>query len=531
MPVVRAISRPDDLIRIRRHSLIAASLLLMLSDPPQASAGSILDYIRSYDLNDYALGFAVSTIQSPYIGGEPTRFAYPYLTSFRHDAFTDDWLIIREGNLGARWVGKSGWVLGVVGRLQFSGTGSAQVDELLGVDDRKWTVEVAPLVGYRSWPVHLDYRIYKEVFDRHDGLTSEFTLSYPTEGPWGHLVPAVRVIRFDGSYTGYYFGVSPTEATPSIPVYEPGAATNLELRLNWGYALTEKWLLSGHIASEWLDSSIKDSPLIDQDQVWSVNIGAAYNADVFRSREYGDDTLMLPGFEFRVGAFRNSVDTTIRKDGSDGSPSREIDVEDILGVDDQRSVMQVDAIARINPFHRLEFGHFELGRHSSTTLATDITFGDETFTAGTVVDTRVETRVSRISYGFSLMNDAQKELGVMGGVHVSRAKIDMSSGETGQTERSEITAPLPVVGVYGHVFLGDKMLLAARLHVFRMQFDNYEGSLNYAYLGLQRFFGDNFGVGLGYNYYSMNLDSRDADVNGSIRVIHRGPIVFLSAFF
>ena len=54
-----------------------------------ANAGGILDYIRNYDLNDYALGVSYSVSQRPYIGAENSSFAYPYLTSFRHNAFTD----------------------------------------------------------------------------------------------------------------------------------------------------------------------------------------------------------------------------------------------------------------------------------------------------------------------------------------------------------------------------------------------------------------------------------------------------------
>ena len=29
-----------------------------------------MDYIRAYDLNDYALGLSVSASQSPYVGGD-----------------------------------------------------------------------------------------------------------------------------------------------------------------------------------------------------------------------------------------------------------------------------------------------------------------------------------------------------------------------------------------------------------------------------------------------------------------------------
>ena len=76
-------------------------LLGILVTGQNAFAGRLLDYIRNYDLNDYALGISLSLGETPYTGADNSAFAYPYLTSFRDSAFTDDWILIREGSLGA----------------------------------------------------------------------------------------------------------------------------------------------------------------------------------------------------------------------------------------------------------------------------------------------------------------------------------------------------------------------------------------------------------------------------------------------
>jgi hypothetical protein len=64
-----------------------------------------------------------------------------------------------------------------------------------------------------------------------------------------------------------------------------------------------------------------------------------------------------------------------------------------------------------------------------------------------------------------------------------------------------------------------------------MDFHRYEGSLNFATLDWQRRFGENFSVGLAYNYYELNLDSHDNDVRGSLEVRHHGPELFLNVGF
>ena len=81
--------------------LVVAMLALVLV-PAVAEAGKWLDYLRKYDLNDYALGLAVTTTQNPYLGSSNSTYAYPYLTSFQHPSFTDGWLVVRNGGMGLR---------------------------------------------------------------------------------------------------------------------------------------------------------------------------------------------------------------------------------------------------------------------------------------------------------------------------------------------------------------------------------------------------------------------------------------------
>jgi hypothetical protein len=517
--------------RCRRLLRLPVAVVAMLLAAHAAMAGSILDYIRNYDLNDYALGVAYSFGQKPYLDGGNSGFAYPYLTSFRHIAFTDDWLILSGGDVGARWVSDSGLILGGVGRIKTHGTGDTDVGDVLEIDVRKWTVEVAPLVGWRRWPVHFEYKHYWEVFNRHGGSTGELEASFPMEFDWGYLVPAAALIRNDATHNRYYYGVEETPLLPEREAYVPGASLNPKLSLEWGFAIREKWLLSGSVGHEWLDTAITDSPIVGRETLWSANVGVAYNADIFQAREFDGDRFSLPRFEFRAGIFRDSIDSKVIRRPVDGGPSEEIDVEDLLGITERTDVWQVDAIWRLGDFHRLEFGHFQLSRDSQAVLQQDITIGDHFFPEGTEVATRADTRTTRIAYGFSLMNDAQKELGVMAGIHITKYESEILSIGTGDSEKARVSTPLPVVGAYGSVALGSKTTLGARLHMFRMEFDHYEGSLNYIYLGVHHSFSDQLGAGIGYNYYAMNLDSSEGDLRGSLRLRHRGPLVYGSIYF
>jgi len=496
-----------------------------------AAAGSVLDYIRDYDLNDYAIGIGVSAEQNLYLGAKNGAYAYPYLTSFRHSSFTDDWVLIRDGELGFRWITDSGWELGAIGRIQTLGLGNPETDDLLGVADRKWALELGPTIGWRGWPVHVNWTTYVEPTSRHDGLASQLAFLLPMEWSRGYFIPSFEVGHQSDDYNEYYYSVTAAEATPTRPAYTGGASNNVAVRLRWGYALSDKWLLSGKLGLEWLDEEITASPIVDREQVFSAGIALAYNANVFRPREYDGSSRTWPKFDIRLSGFVDGIDTKVARDTSDGIPGFETDIEDFLGASDEETVLQIDGTMRIGNYHRLEFGYFELGRNSSTILASDLSFGDEVFTTGTEVDVVVDAKVFRAGYSYSLIRNSQLDFGVMAGVHVISLATDILADSTNQRVRSRAGTPLPVIGAHASVFLGEKSTLGAKLQVFRTDFDRYEGSLNYATLDYQYRVIDNFSVGVGYNFYGMKLTSRDSNVNGFLKVRHHGPAFFLTAGF
>lgn len=233
----------------------------------------------------------------------------------------------------------------------------------------------------------------------------------------------------------------------------------------------------------------------------------------------------------RIGAFFNSVSTELSRGTTDGAPGVAIDLERELGTPDNETAREFSAVRRIGDHHRLELGYFELARFSSTSLSEDLGFGDETFAAGAELSTSVDYSSLRLSYTFFLMRDSQKELGVMGGVHQTRFAADLRSAGTQQIAQSRSSTPLPVIGLNAAVFFGDKTTLRARVHIFRTDFNQHEGSLNYAALDLERQLGDSFSLGIGYSFYGTKLTSRDEALNGQLNIRHHGPVLFATFGF
>ena len=507
--------------------LVLAGLAALQS--PNAFAGRLLDFIRAYDLNDYALGASVSVSQTPYAGTDNSVFAYPYLTSFRHAAFTDDWLLIRDENLGVRYVTQSDWEFGVIGRIQTLGIGGNENPNLSGLDERNWAIEAGPLVGWRGSLLQAHLRSYWEVPNRHSGTTSELELSLPMEFSRGFVVPALTFKYLSSDYSNYYFGVSDREVTSTRSAYQPGAAVNTQIGLYLGYELTPRWLLKASSSLELLDSSISRSPIVGRDRLLSASLGFAYNADVFQAKDHVslDNDRKV---ELRASAFNSRMSSDARKDGASGVGDA-VGFEDFLGVSNRENVFLAEVFFRVGFYHRFELSVFETDRGTTATLQDDFAFGEELFLAGTEVDSTFDTRRLRFAYSYSLMRDSQKELGVSAGISYNRVEVSIEADSTQQSETVTVDSPLPTMGVFGSVAFRQSWRLGAELSLFAMDIDRYSGYSGHVGLTLDRQFGEQFAAGVGYDLYATRLKAGDDDLRGLIRFRNYGPRFYMSWFF
>ncbi len=490
------------------------------------SAQSFLDELRSSDLNDYALGVVVSTSPAIYRGDDDSTYLYPYLTSVQEQHLTDDWFVVGEGDVGFRKI-MGNWTLGAVGRVQTLGFDESP--ELPGVNQRKWAIELAPLVQYRALPVKVTFKPYFEISNRHSGRVDQLEFAYPFQGSRGYLTPAVEFTHQTDDYNDYYFGVTAGESLAGVPVYQPDASLNASLKVSWGYYLADNWILTGRVEWTQLDDEIADSPLIEDDATWHVSLGVAYNADFFREsslEEYG----LRNGLSLRVMAISNDVETEFVRDATDGSSGARVDMEDLLGLDDSVTVQQLDIVYRFLDFHRLEFSFWDMDREGRQTPQRDFEYGDSVFLAGSPVDVSLKTESWRLGYGFSLLRDGQKELGVSVGLHQTDVLTELSQEITGAYERSNPDPILPVLGAFGSVALGNSAEATLDVQYYDMDIDRFDGSIVTARFEVLRHF-SRMTVGIGYNLYSVNLESSDDEHPGRLKFSHQGPLISLSYNF
>ena len=155
--------------------------LVLAAAPLSLPAQDVFESVRRTDLNDYAFGVATSISTNPFAGAETSTIFYPYLTALQHPAFNKNWFILRDGDVGIRYVTDNEWEFGINARVQTLGLGGTDNEEIIGLLERQWTVESGPMIGWRRFPVNLMAKVLfasqyaRLVFDRplHDGLLRE----------------------------------------------------------------------------------------------------------------------------------------------------------------------------------------------------------------------------------------------------------------------------------------------------------------------------------------------------------------------
>jgi len=233
-------------------------------------------------------------------------------------------------------------------------------------------------------------------------------------------------------------------------------------------------------------------------------------------------------------------DTNIRLDGTGPfGGGVELDLEDDLDLKEDVSSYRVDAEWRFFDRHRLNFSFFDLSREATSTLTKTIDIpidplprppGCCNFTVGTTVDSLWDWRVYAASYTWSFFQTDTIEVGLNIGAHITDIALGIRT-QSGLVEELEaVTAPLPVVGLTGAYAFTPKLVLRSNAGVFALKIDDYEGSLINFDLDLEYNMWKYMGFGIGYNFFTMDLDVTADNFRGSADYTYHGFKAFIKFY-
>ena len=234
-------------------------------------------------------------------------------------------------------------------------------------------------------------------------------------------------------------------------------------------------------------------------------------------------------FYLGAGAFYPKTATSAQLTSRAGIGAS-VEFEDSLGMRSSDTVPAGFARMRFGERWRVEAEYFQLNRSGERVVDRDIQWGENVYPVNATVRSKFDFSDLRISAGYSFFRTRDKELGADLGLHVAAYEVGLSANAIGD-EQQDVTAPLPVLSLYGQFALTDRWAVSARIDRFSLSYENYDGSLTA--LGLDVMYQPfrHFGFGVGYRNLFIDLEAEKSGRTLKVDQSFQGPLVYVNVSF
>jgi hypothetical protein len=179
-----------------------------------------------------------------------------------------------------------------------------------------------------------------------------------------------------------------------------------------------------------------------------------------------------------VGVFNVEFDTIARKSFPGQIPNPNFDLEDVLGLDDDRLEGRLTGYWRVAPRHRVTFGYMLLGRNSTETiLDKEFEWAGTTWPVGAELSSLFDTEVLELGYNYSFVRKPRREWGLAAGLSMFRFSyslagqgfIELPNGTPISgffVEEDTFWAPVPSIGVHFAYSISPKWIVRSSATLF-----------------------------------------------------------------
>jgi hypothetical protein len=236
------------------------------------------------------------------------------------------------------------------------------------------------------------------------------------------------------------------------------------------------------------------------------------------AQSYADVKGMDERFRLDLGGFFQKFDTTLRLDSTALGRGTEINLEDDLGQDANRTSFRASGYWRFGRHGRFDFGVLTWTRSATRTIARDIEFGDHIYHTG-------EFELGA-KLGFSLLFHSASFDGT-GSITGPGGTVSLT---TASDDRS-VVAPIPAFGAYFRFTLLPRLFITGQARGLpTVTISGYSGNMFDGGAYLDWYPWQNVGLGGGYSYTKLTF-GRDADPVIQVEYSYSGPMVYLTLAF
>ena len=251
---------------------------------------------------------------------------------------------------------------------------------------------------------------------------------------------------------------------------------------------------------------------------------------IYATEAIPNHPLLQDEFLFRLGGYYPRSTTAAALAPSTGGTGVMVDFENTLDLEKRNLVPIADFSWRATDHWRMDVDDFAVDRSATRTLTSDVVWGDQTFNAGDVVDSTFDFSDLRVSAAYAFFQRTDKELGIGLGLHVADIKANIQSSGVG-TEAAAVTAPLPVINLYGMFALTDEWALSVNADWLSLAYGDYSGDVRNMALDLLYQPYRHVGFGLGLRSLTIDIEIDHSDWDGAARITFQGPTAYVTYSF
>jgi len=215
-------------------------------------------------------------------------------------------------------------------------------------------------------------------------------------------------------------------------------------------------------------------------------------------------------FYFNVGGvfMRHDTVDTLNARGFDLGTI--IDWEDEFGLPETTSSFRVEGHFKIAPRHRVRASYFNTNRAADRVLIDEeITWGDITIPIDVRIDSSWDTRIIRVDYRYSVIQNSRVDVGVALGVYLLRVESTVGINDTPVRTGISQSAPLPMIGADVEWDVADDFVFKGGFQLLGIKIGDetkFDGSWAEVRARVEWMPLRNVGVGVGYLYTRVDLD-------------------------
>ncbi|MHA2706064.1 DUF481 domain-containing protein [Vibrio owensii] len=255
-------------------------------------------------------------------------------------------------------------------------------------------------------------------------------------------------------------------------------------------------------------------------------------------------------WEIEAGGFFSRTDTKLNAYDPYLDQIRTIDFESDLDLKEFTVLPYVEVEYYFNKKHSVYVDWRSLHREATRTAVTkpfEVTVDGTTYAvqAGSKLTTELNIDIARLGYGYQFYTSDKWAVDVLAGLHVMWLSLGLD-GKLGakasgvdefpvmfvdETVLSDVTAPLPDLGIRAEYSLNQDWILKSHAQVFYLAVDDIEGYLLEVDFGAKYLFTEQFSMTGSFNYYEVGVDY-ESD-NSALDVTYRfyGPMLTLAYKF